>query len=63
MGFELLKPFLSNIREVNADAFATQMEEIKKILQDNKLIAQIDHKCHANRYCGLASQYKIRDLV
>ena len=39
------------------------MEEIQKILRDNMLIAQADHKRHANWYRGLATQYKIRDLV
>ena len=38
MGFEPAKPPPSNIK-VNADAFATQMEEIQEILQDNMLIA------------------------
>ena len=31
MGFKPTKPLPNNIREVNADAFATQMEEIQKI--------------------------------
>lgn len=39
MGFEPAKPLPSNIKEINADAFATQMEEIQKILQDNMLTA------------------------
>ena len=63
MGFKLAKPPPSNIREVNADAIATRMEEIQKILRNNMLIAQVDHECHANQHCGLASQYKIGDLV
>ena len=54
MGFEPAKPPSSNIREVNADAFATQIEEIQKILWDNMLIAQADYKCHTNQYRGLA---------
>ena len=39
MGFKPAKPPLSNIREVNADVFAMQMEEIQKILWDNMFIA------------------------
>ena len=63
MGFKSAEPPPSNIREVNADTFATQMEEIQKILWDNMFIAQANHECHANRYRGPASQYKIGDLV
>ena len=40
MSFKPAKPPSSNIRKVNADAFAMQMEEIQRILQDNMLIAQ-----------------------
>ena len=32
MGFKSAESPLSNIREVNADAFATQIKEIQKIL-------------------------------
>ena len=32
MAFEPAKPSPSNIRKVNADAFAIQMEEIQEIL-------------------------------
>ena len=39
MSFKSAKPPPSNIKKVNADTFATQIEEIKKILQDNMLIA------------------------
>ena len=63
MGFKPIKLLPSNIREVNANTFAMQMEEIQKILQDNMLIAQADHECHANQYCSPATPYKIRDLV
>ena len=63
MSFKPAKPPSSNIREVNADAFATRMEEIQKILQDNILIVQADHECYANRHRGPAPQYKIGDLV
>ena len=38
MGFEPIEPLPSNIKKVNTDAFATQIEEIQKILQDNILI-------------------------
>ena len=57
MGFEPTEPSPSNIREVNADAFATRMEEIQEILQDNMLIAQANHERHANRHRGPAPQY------
>ena len=63
MGFKSAEPPPSNIKEVNADAFAMQMEEIQKILQDNMLIAQASHERHANQHCDLAPQYKIGDLV
>ena len=63
MGFELAKYLSSNIRKVNVDIFATQIEEIQKILQDNILIAQANYECHANRHRGPAPQYKIRDFV
>ena len=43
MGFEPAEPPPSNIREVNADAFAMRMEEIQEILRDNMFIAQADH--------------------
>ena len=48
MSLESAEPLLSNIREVNANAFATQMEESQKILRDNMLIVQANHKRHAN---------------
>ena len=63
MGFKPTEPPPSNIREVNTDTFAMQIEEIQKILRDNMLIAQVNHKRHANRHRGPAPQYKIRDLV
>ena len=63
MGFEPAKPPLSNIREVNADAFAMQIEEIQEILWDNILIAQANYECHANRHRSPAPQYQIRDMV
>ena len=63
MGFKSAKPPPSNIRKVNADAFTTQIEEIQEILRDNMLIAQTNHKRHANRHCGPAPQLKLGDLV
>ena len=39
MSFEPAKPPPSNIRKVNANAFAMRMEEIQKILQNNIFIA------------------------
>ena len=48
MDFKPVEPPPTNIRKVNAGAFATQIEEIQKILQDNIFIAQNDYKCHAN---------------
>ena len=63
MGFEPAEPPFNNIREVKSDAFAMQIKEIQKILQDNMLIAQADYERHANRHRSLATQYKIRDLV
>ena len=38
MGFVPTKPLPSNIKKVNIGAFATQIEEIQKILWDNMLI-------------------------
>ena len=63
MSFKPAEPPSNNIREVNADAFATQIEEIQEILQDNMLIAQANHERHANRHCGPAPQYKTGDLI
>ena len=48
MSFKPIKPSLKNIREVNIDIFAIQIEEIQKILRDNMFIAQADYKRHAN---------------
>ena len=63
MSFEPAEPPSSNIKKVNANAFATQMKEIQEILRDNMLIVQADYERHANRYCGPAPQYQIGDLV
>ena len=40
MGFKPAQPPPSNIRKVNADAFAIQIKEIQEILRDNMLIVQ-----------------------
>lgn len=48
MSFEPAKPLLSNIKKVNANVFAMQIVEIQKILQNNILIAQANHKRYAN---------------
>ena len=54
MGFEPAKLPPNNIREINADTFAMQIEEIQKILQDIMLIVQAKHECHVNQYRGPA---------
>lgn len=54
MGFELAKTPPKNIKEVNVDTFAMQMEKIQKILQDNMLIAQTNHEHHTNQHHGPA---------
>lgn len=58
MGFELAKPPLNNIQKINIDAFAIQIEEIQKILQDNMFIIQAEHECYTNRQCGPALNTK-----
>lgn len=63
MGFALAEPLPSNIREVKAEVFAFKMEEIQEILRNNMLLAQTDHKLHANKRRGLAPQYKVGDMV
>ena len=54
MRFKPAKPSPSNIRDVNADFFATQIEEIQKILRDNMLIVQANYERHANQHRGPA---------
>ena len=53
----------TNANELNADTFATRMEEIQGMLQNHMLLAQADHKKHANRQRGTAPQYRESDLV
>lgn len=48
---------------MNADIFATQMEEIQRILRNNMLIAQADYERHVNQNCGPSPQYKIKNLI
>ena len=62
MGFEPTSP-PTNANELNADAFATYMEEIQNVLQNHMLLAQTDHEKHANRHRGTAPQYRESDLV
>ena len=63
IGFEPAKLLPSNIRDINANAFATRMKEIQKILQDNMLITQADHECYANQHYGPALQNKIGNMI
>ena len=64
MGFEPTRPPINaNANELNADAFATRMEDIQSMLQSHMLLAQADHKKHANRHRGTAPQYRESDLV
>ena len=58
---ERLQP--TNANKLNADAFATCMEEIQNILQSHMLLAQTDHEKHANRHRDTAPQYREGDLV
>lgn len=39
MSFKLAKLLPSNIKKINADFFATRIEKIQEILQDNMLLA------------------------
>lgn len=48
MSFKLAKSPSNNIKEVNADTFATQIKEIQKILQNNMFIVQANYECYAN---------------
>ena len=53
----------TNANELNADTFATRMEEIQGMLRSHILLAQADHEKHANRHRGTAPQYREGDLV
>ena len=52
-----------NANELNADTFATRMEDIQGMLQSHMLLAQADHEKHANCHRGTARQYREGDLV
>lgn len=62
MRFEPAEPLASNI-QINANSFATRMEEIEEILQYNMLLAQADQEYYANQQCWPAPQYKVGDMV
>lgn len=59
MDFEPTK-LLTNVNELNVDAFATWM---KKILQNQMLLAQADYEKYANYHRGIAPQYQKSDFV
>ena len=64
MGFEPIRLSTNaNTNEINADAFATRMEDIQSMLRSHMLLAQADHKKYANRHRGTAPQYREGDLV
>ena len=64
MGFEPTRPSINaNANKLNADAFATRMEDIQNILRGHMLLAQADHEKHANRHRGTAPQHREGDLV
>ena len=63
MGFESNIRPPTNVNELNADTFANQMEEIQNILQSHMLLAQVDHKKHANHHRGTAPQYRESNLM
>ena len=62
MGFEPTRP-PTNANELNAETFATRIEETQGILRGHMLLAQADHEKHANRHRGTAPQYREGDLV
>ena len=53
----------TNANELNADTFATRMEDIQAMLQSHMLLAQADYEKHANRHRGTAPHYRESDLV
>ena len=63
MSFEPNNSPPTNTNKLNADAFATRMKDIQNILRGHMLLAQADHKKHANRHRGTAPQYREGDLV
>ena len=64
IGFEPTRPPIgANANELNADAFATCIEEIQNVLRNHMLLAQADYEKHANCHRGTAPQYREGDLV
>ena len=63
MGSKPTTSLPTNANKLNADAFATQMEEIQSMLQSHMLLAQADYKKHANCHKSPAPQYRVGDLV
>ena len=63
MGFEPNISPLTNANKLNADAFATRMKDIQKILRGHMLLAQADHEKYANCHRGTAPQYRESDFV
>ena len=53
----------ANASELNAENFASRMEEIQSILRGHMLLSQADHEKHANRHRGTTPQYQESDLV
>lgn len=49
MVFEPAEPPPSNISEINANSFATHIEEIHEILRDNMLLALADQEYYTNQ--------------
>ena len=62
LGFKPTRPS-SSANKLNADVFATCMEDIQDILQNHMLLAQADHEKHANRYRNTAPQYRKGNFV
>ena len=46
----------TNANELNANTFATRMENIQAMLQKHMLLAQADHEKYANQHRGPAPQ-------
>lgn len=65
MSFEPLNPKarLANANKVNANTFINWMQELQEILWNQMLMAQANHKCHANHHQSTAPQYKIGNMV
>lgn len=59
------KPLPGNINEINTDTFTIRMEKFQKILKDNMLIVQTNHKRYANQHRGptFSVQTKEKHLV